>query len=628
MAPEEDGGHSEQNQLHTAEKEDVVQPTTRIQPETKRHCDADSTKPGGKRKRKKSGHKKKAQKAEKPASTSLKRFADFAFPSFLTKFLFGEINDFKLAKFFLGFGIGSLMGVAIYLSLIDGLKLPYGIKLPILFFLAGPLANIQNNGWETVRSIGCTAELQINNTKLLWKMMSTPVKSILKNIVKETRKFNNIGTEVKSSFADTKEEVEGKKGYDIKKEEQLLNTKRTTTTQKKFDIKTMLRCEYIISLGVSKCEEWFEIKHVGESWCKKRIPIEDHFGEVYDQANSAVTNVGSGISSKLITEKEDDVGAGENLGKISMKDKILAAVERRGAILQEFTAFLKGILVLTFIFIFYTAFNYIKLYNTDIRHDNLYLTTHFRQIDTRRRKQKKRYLLPMRKEEISKLIVPFNLKIQASEMALIRSDICICVILVGVLILLLMFDGILFHILDIIRKHSYISYVFASNHKLEVEVGGDTLMANLLRRTVGILNSTSNTFETSSNEMCLLRPTKLTFWDYAITCLPIVGRILFAFLQVYLNRLRRVIASYYYPEREKERIVCLYNEQLLKRAIYAEVKRKQILNKVRMKQINKPDKLIYFRHYTSTSSTSFTVKPSVPRSQKLDALHRDEDPYL
>ncbi|XP_077306951.1 E3 ubiquitin-protein ligase DCST1-like [Lithobates pipiens] len=330
---------------------------------------------------------------------------------------------------------------------------------------------------------------------------------------------------------------------------------------------------------------------VGESWCKKRVPIESYFGEVYDQANSAVTNVGSGISSKLIKEKEDDVGAGENLGKISMKDKILTAVERRGAILQEFTAFLKGILVLTFIFIFYTAFNYIKLYNTDIRHDNFYVTTYFRQIDTRHRTRKKRYLLPMRKDERSKLIAPFNLKIQTSEMALIRSDICICVILVGVLILLLMFDRILFHFLDIIRKHSYISYIFASNHKLEVEVGGDTLMANLLRRTVGILNSTSNTFETSSNEMCLLRPTKLTFWDYAITCLPIFGRILFTFLQVYLNRLRRVIASYYYPEREKERIVFLYNEQLQKRAIYAEAKRKQIQNKVRMKQINRKTKM-------------------------------------
>lgn len=41
---------------------------------------------------------------------------------------------------------------------------------------------------------------------------------------------------------------------------------------------------------------------VGESWCKKRIPIESKFGEIYDQANSAVTNVGSAISSKLITE--------------------------------------------------------------------------------------------------------------------------------------------------------------------------------------------------------------------------------------------------------------------------------------------------------------------------------------
>lgn len=48
---------------------------------------------------------------------------------------------------------------------------------------------------------------------------------------------------MKSSFTDTKEEVEGEKGYNVQKEKELHQKSFVPTTQKKFDLKTMLRCE-------------------------------------------------------------------------------------------------------------------------------------------------------------------------------------------------------------------------------------------------------------------------------------------------------------------------------------------------------------------------------------------------
>ncbi|XP_059815647.1 E3 ubiquitin-protein ligase DCST1-like [Hypanus sabinus] len=63
------------------------------------------------------------------------------------------------------------------------------------------------------------------------------------------------------------------------------------------------------------------------------------------------------------------------------------------------------------------------------------------------------------------------------------------------------------------------------------------------------------------------------------------GIILFCFLQVYSYRLRRVIAAFCFPKREKKRVLFLYNEWLRKRITYAETQRKKIIMQARMKQL-------------------------------------------
>ncbi|XP_018422725.1 PREDICTED: DC-STAMP domain-containing protein 1 [Nanorana parkeri] len=601
---------------------------------------------------------------------SLKRFADLALPRFCSRYLFSEPQQFPVSKFFFGFGIGGLLGIVIYLFLIDPLTIPIIAKTMLLYLLAatfasgwgssayfrcsnliivpnmlgtegrafllilviaaiyaGPGANLQHNFSEIPRSIGCTVELQINNTKMLWKILSTPVKNILRNVVQKTHDFENIGDEVKSTFQDAKQEVEGKSGYDNSKEEELKQKEKVTSTQKQFDIKNILRCEYVIELGITKCYEWFDMKHkecmdaivvpiishilcipmqfsflcnilnMGELWCKKYVPMEAEFGGMYDKANMSVNNVGQGLSSLLTIQKDDDIDAVLNITEMTLKDKILTSIEKRRSTFQNMLAFLNSIMTLSFVFVFISAFKYTKQYNSDIRHDNYYVTTYFRQIDARRRKLKKRYILPLKKGEMSKIVFPFSPAIQGPEMAAMMIELRQCILPIIMLILVSVFDKILFNVLDVIRRHSSISYVFASYHKLEVLVGGDTLLANILRKTIGLLNSTSNTFETSSNEMCLPNPIEMSAIDHLVTCAPVLGLILLSVLQVFFYRLRRVVASYFFPKREKRRVLFFYNEQLRKRAIYADVKRKMIMSKARINRLKMDTPLgAFYRH--------------------------------
>uniref|UniRef100_A0A672HX66 Dendritic cell-specific transmembrane protein-like domain-containing protein n=1 Tax=Salarias fasciatus TaxID=181472 RepID=A0A672HX66_SALFA len=64
---------------------------------------------------------------------------------------------------------------------------------------------------------------------------------------------------------------------------------------------------------------------------------------------------------------------------------------------------------------------------------------------------------------------------------------------------------------------------------------------------------------------CVSPPTLLpvTVYVSCVGCVLLMA--LFSLLQVYTNRLRRVIAAFYYPKREKRRILFIYNLQLHRR---------------------------------------------------------------
>lgn len=126
----------------------------------------------------------------------------------------------------------------------------------------------------------------------------------------------------------------------------------------------------------------------------------------------------------------------------------------------------------------------------------------------------------------------------------------------------------------------------AGSHHLAVHVTGTSLMARLLRSTIGALNTSSQTqLETSNfgeppsgdetppqlhgqaspaNERgfprggglsavtlspaCLPQPRGMTRQQYVGSCLPLAALVLLCLAQVYTYRLRRAIASFYFPK--------------------------------------------------------------------------------
>ncbi|OWK55040.1 DC-STAMP domain-containing protein 1 [Lonchura striata] len=159
-------------------------------------------------------------------------------------------------------------------------------------------------------------------------------------------------------------------------------------------------------------------------------------------------------------------------------------------------------------------------------------------------------------------------------------------------------DHFIFSVLSIIQHHSFIEYSYQTSHHLSVNVMGTSLMAELLRTTIGALNASYDTDVETSNLACLPQPTGMTRQQYLSTCLPLGVLALLCLAQVYPFRLRRVITAFYFPKREKARVLFLYNKLLRQRKNFLYLQRGRVARRARQP----PEPL-----HTGTSSLQGTL---------------------
>ncbi|XP_069074496.1 E3 ubiquitin-protein ligase DCST1 isoform X1 [Pleurodeles waltl] len=656
--------------------------------------------------------KRKRKKKWKPPNTTLKRAATSLLPSICIRFLWSEGRDFYITKVFLGAGFGGFVAIGLFFLIIDPLNLNEARKMGLLYPLfgacvlgwatsplfrcacflilplvlgkegrtymiiyvmsaiyAGPVGNIENNLDNVVESIGCAVELQINHTKMMWKVMLAPLKSIVGNLVKEGKELGRDTNKIKKEFDPIKEQVMSKAGLNEKseteeeakeikkeevrkkkeeeerkkkeeeerkkkeeeekkkaeekkkKEEKKKNIKEPVKegakkfklpTQKLFEIKTMLRCEYIAEEAERRCRDWFDMKHekcmrtiwvpllnhllclpmkfkflcklvhLMTTWCKSKIPVEGNFGTTYDNVDSTLTNLSSQFEINMAVKKEErPLIPVVNISTPEMMEEVKSGISDKKTKLNKMLIILQAILALSVLLIFVAAFSYASKYNGDILFDNIYITTYFKQIDARRKKRGKRTLLPLKKGEAVNYIFPFRIGILGCERMAVIRELLHCIPIIIFVIAVCIIDHLLTVIFQIIRKRASVEYTFKSAHEIGVFVGGDSLIARLLRKTIGLLNSRSETEMKSDNIRCLPNPEPLGAMDYFMISWPILLLALLCIVQAYMHRIRRAIATFFFPKREKKRILFLYNEMLRRRGFYVINVKKRIMARAR-----------------------------------------------
>ncbi|XP_001494537.2 E3 ubiquitin-protein ligase DCST1 isoform X2 [Equus caballus] len=611
----------------------------------------------------------KGQRRKLP-HTTVQRLLSWGLPISCSRFLWRQPGEFPVTAFLLGAGTGGLLAIGLFQLLVNPMNIYEEEKMVMLYSLVGlgavgwgtsphircaslllvpkmlgkegrlfvlgyalaaiyegPVANLRHNLNEVIASLGCTVELQINNTRAAWRISTAPLRAVFKDLLSSKDSLKAETQNISSSFEDLDTQVNSEAGYtpedavDSEETAQGAETYRAAasrhhlSTQKMYELKTKLRCSYVVNRAVLSCRRWFDQKHkhcmqriwvpllnhllclpmkfkffcsiakVMEVWCRSRIPVEGNFGQTYESLNKSIHGLSGEFSATIDLKQEKQAGIlGLNTSWEHVSTEVRDYVRRQEAQLEWALGLLHVLLSCTFLLILRASFSYVDSYNGDIRFDNIYISTYFCQIDERRKKLGKRTLLPFRKAEEKTLIFPFKPAIQASEMRNVIRELVETLPVLLLLVVLCGLDWALYSIFDTIRHHSFLEYSFRSSHKLEVKVGGDSMLARLLRKTIGALNTSSETVVESNNLPCLPQPVSLDARAYLRVALPIGLLVCLCLLQAFGYRLRRVIAAFYFPKREKKRILFLYNDLLRKRAAFTQLRRAAILRRARQQR--------------------------------------------
>nr|XP_023656993.1 E3 ubiquitin-protein ligase DCST1 isoform X3 [Paramormyrops kingsleyae] len=480
------------------------------------------------------------------------------------------------------------------------------IMLLVLYAVyQGPVANIHRNVQDVAFSMGCNIDLQVEHSKVMWKALLDPLVNVVQNIVDHKDVLQDEAENVSRMFQNITEEIMGEYGYDTK-DQKLPGT--GNSTQEQFFAKTLMRCDYVVQNGIIQCRNWFnstwqkcmrdvqvpvinlilcvplqldflcDVMKVMIPWCRQEIPVDVNFGDVYDKLNDCINRLRGDFGASVVykrTEQESILSQEEFVEKLSTE------FDKKMVVLEQILDVFHGLLSCSFIFIFISAFSYARQYNRDICFDNMYITTYFRQIDARRRKAGKRYLLPLKKAEQPYLINPWRLCIHSCELKCLVLGLLQVLSLGTCIGLLLVTDWVLYRIFDIVRKYTLTEFSIHSSHHMEFGIGGQSMLAELLRKTFHAFNTSSNLEVKSSNKHCLPNPSALSWEEYLWIFSPLLVMAAMSCLQIYSNRLRRIIAAFYFPKREKKRTLFLYNLQIQRRISYVDTQRIRLMRRGR-----------------------------------------------
>ncbi|XP_004693698.1 PREDICTED: DC-STAMP domain-containing protein 1 [Condylura cristata] len=612
-------------------------------------------------------HHKRAKEQKLP-HTTIQRFLSWVLPSPVKKFLCRQPGQFPISAVLLGAGIGGLLAIGLFQFLVNPMDIYEEQKIMVLYGLAGlgavgwgtsphircasllllpkmlgkegrlfvlgyalaaiykgPLSNMKYNLNKVVESLGCFVELQINNTRNVWRVSMSPLKAIFKDLLGSKESLRKETGNISNTFEELDTQVKSETGYTSSDtgalEKAGLRTEplKYLSTQKMFELKTKLRCSYIVEKAVNCCRNWFDQKHsqcmqripvpflnnllclpmqfkqlcgiarVMGIWCNKRLPVEGNFGQTYDSLNKSVRGLDGEFSANIDLKEEKQSGlVGTNVNWQNLGSEVRDYVRRQEAQLEWSLMLLRGLLSFTFLLVLKASFSYIDSYNRDIRFDNIYISTYFRQIDERRKRLGKQTLLPLRKVEEKTIIFPLKPAIQALEMRNMGTELLEALPVLLLLLLLCGLDWVLYTIFDTMRQQTFLKYSFRSSHKLEVKVGGDSMLSGLLRKTIGLLNTSSDTVIETTNAPCLPQPVSLESRAYVRVAVPMGVLLCLCLLQAFGYRLRRVIAAFYFPKREKKRILFLYNELLRKRAAFIQVRVAVIIKHAQQQKAPRP----------------------------------------
>jgi hypothetical protein len=191
-----------------------------------------------------------------------------------------------------------------------------------------------------------------------------------------------------------------------------------------------------------------------------------------------------------------------------------------------------------------------------IQFKNFYITDDLRKIDVRRkRKPGLLNVLPLKNIDKKKFVDLNSSRVLSNEIHEKSSSLTFKLLLQVIpSCLLLLLDVLFCHLLEIIAKRSRINFMQAGFNRLNFTVKGSSFISDFLRDSLDGFNFNENVTIIASNESCLPHPKKFKILDILQIFWYIFLQFYLIYNQAYIHRMKIIVCSIFYPEREALRI--------------------------------------------------------------------------
>lgn len=245
-------------------------------------------------------------------------------------------------------------------------------------------------------------------------------------------------------------------------------------------------------------------------------------------------------------------------------------------------ALLNRLLAILFAVSLYYSNAYHNGYMRHIYFDNRFMTGYFRAIDKRRAEAGRTYLLPLRRLEQTDLIVPTSFKLDYQESRARTVGFLLFIPIVIGTILLGFFAETFFEIMNTVNGFFEMKKTIRGYHAFKFDIEQKGWFSSILTDFLPTANLNYTVDKVLTNEACLPQPVPIDNSVYTTMAFVAFGILMIILTQAYLLRLRCFICAYFHPQREKQRIIYLYNDRLRKRKAYTVYQLKKIRQLITM----------------------------------------------
>lgn len=238
----------------------------------------------------------------------------------------------------------------------------------------------------------------------------------------------------------------------------------------------------------------------------------------------------------------------------TIEGEVSKDIESKTKVFNVFVVIVNKLLSLSLFLLFIQSFWYLRNYLAKDAYDNVYITKEFKQLDEKALAP----ILPLKQQERKEYVETSSWKMNDFELKYCRLGVAQVFLHFLICIVLVLFDYSLYYILNLVRKYGSVDVKVQGHGTFKVTVNGAGPIAEFYRILLKGLDIDNGFTASLHVNRCLPDPSEPPSQTIPILLFLYAIALGFCILRAYGMRLRRKIASYYYPEQERARMEYLH----------------------------------------------------------------------